>query len=56
MIRRISLRTAADRGHADAVGIAEVNLEGGDGFAILHFHQRHPVGSPDLLKGAAFGK
>src|SRR6266849_1281513 len=56
MIQRISFRTAANGGHADSIGVTEVNLEGGDGLAILHFHQRHPVSTPELPKGAAFDK
>ena len=56
MIGRISFRTAANGGHADAVGVAEMNLEGGDRLAVLHLHQRHPVGAPYLPKGVAFGK
>src|SRR5258706_15497911 len=56
MIRRISFRTAANGGHADTIGVTEVNLEGGDGLAVLHFHQGHPVSTPDFPKGAAFGK
>src|SRR6266566_8668925 len=56
MIRRISFRTAANCGHADAVGVAEMHLEGRDRFAVLHFHQRHPVSTPDLPKGATFSK
>ncbi len=55
-IRRISFRTAANGRHADAVGIAEMNLEGRDRFAVLHFHQRHAVSTPDLPKGASFDK
>src|SRR5712671_4616519 len=56
MIRRISFRTAPNCCHADAVGVAEMHLEGRDRFAVLHFHQRHPVSTPDLPKSTAFGK
>src|SRR5450432_596512 len=56
VIRWISLGTAVNGGHADAVGVAEVNLERRDRLAVLHFHQRHPVGTPDFAKGPAFGK
>src|SRR5216684_7169435 len=56
MIQRISFRTAANGGYADAIGVTEVNLEGGDRLAVLHFHQSHPVSTPDFPKGAAFGK
>jgi len=48
VVRRISFRTAANRGHADAVGITEVDLGRGDGLAILHLHQRHAVASPEF--------
>src|SRR6266581_3904526 len=56
MIKRISFRTAANGRHADAVGVAEMHLEGWNKLAVLHFHQGHPVSTPDLPKGAAFGK
>src|SRR5439155_6612286 len=56
VIGRISFRTAANRGHADAVSVTEVNFESGDALAILHLHQRHPVLTPDLLEGTAFGE
>src|SRR5260370_27961338 len=56
MIRRIPLRTAANCRHADAVGVAEMNLESGNRLAVLQFHQGHPVSSPELLNRSAFGK
>ncbi len=54
VIRRISLGATVNGGQADAVGIAEVNLEGWDRFAVFHLHQRHSVGTPNLPKGVAF--
>src|SRR5882757_6548921 len=56
MIRWIFLGTTANGGQADAVGVAEVNLEGGDSLSVPDFHQRHSVGTPDFTKGTAFGK
>src|SRR5713226_3247529 len=56
MVHWISFRTAANSRDADTVGVTEMNLEGGDRLAVLHFHQSHPVSTPDLPKGAAFGK
>src|SRR6202795_2207597 len=56
VVQRISLGTASNGGHADAVGIAEMDLEGGNGLAVPGFHQRHPVGVPDFPEGTTFGK
>ncbi len=56
MIGRISLRAATNGRHADAVGVTEMNFGGGDGLAVLRFHQRHPVGAPDLPKCATLRK
>src|SRR5450755_4722736 len=56
VIRRISLGATVNGGHADTVGVAEVNPERRDWLAVPDFHQRHPVGSPDLPKGTAFDK
>ncbi len=56
VIQRISLRATANRSHADAVGVTEMNLERGDWLTVSHFHQRHPVGTPDFPKGTAFSK
>src|SRR2546427_8495694 len=56
MIWRIAFRTAANGSHADAICVTEVNLESGDALPILHLHQRHPVLTPDLLEGTAFGE
>ena len=54
MVGWISLGAAANRSHADAVGVTEVDLGSGDGLAILHLHQRHAVLTPDLSKRVAF--
>ncbi len=56
VVRRIVLRTAANGGHADAVGVSEVHLGSRHGLAILHLHQRHPVLPPDFAKGISLGK
>src|SRR5437588_310456 len=49
VIRRIALRTAVNGGHADAVGVTEVNLGGGGEFAILNFHQRHATSPGQVM-------
>ena len=56
VIRRISFGTTTNGGHADAVGVPEVNLGSRDGLAIHQLHQRHSVLTPDLAKCAPFGK
>ena len=53
MIRRVMLRAAANRGHADPVGISEVDLGGRKGLAFPSLRQRHAVATPNLAKGAA---
>src|SRR3954454_2279782 len=56
VIGRISLRTATNGRHADAIGVAEMNFGGGDGLAVLCFHQRMAVAAPDLPKRSMLRK
>jgi hypothetical protein len=54
VIRRITFRAASNGGHADSVGVAEVNFGRENGFAVFHFRHRHPVATPDFPKCASF--
>src|SRR5277367_1015186 len=56
MIRRISFRTAANSGCADAVGVAEGNFVGEAGLSVHHLGPRHPVAPPDLAKSITLDK
>jgi hypothetical protein len=52
VIRRISFRTAANGGHADAVRVTEVNPGREDGLSIPDLRQRHPDGNMPALSAA----
>src|SRR5436305_1615646 len=55
MVTRISLRAAANRGHADAVAVTEVDFGSKDRLAVLRLRQCHSVALPHLLKGVLLG-